>query len=161
MYEHQWRKKYLRKFNACADTFEFAKIINGISFFIKMCKFEVCVNACVKFQQFFCTIAPNCTKFGADLQPCALKKHYFSSNIRGFQAVGSSSSTSATLALIEEGSNILPIRGNLAVVGHLFLLCANGPEVQGDVRQKLTQSGRFKSCCTTRHFLGLLLGVVV
>ncbi len=69
----------LRKFDACTD-WNFAKLMR---------KFDACVNACVKFAQIiYLRNCANCANFGADLQPCALKNHYFAPHITGFRAVG-------------------------------------------------------------------------
>ena len=52
------------------------------------------VDACVGFAQIiFLRNCAYCAKFGADLQPCALKNHYFAPHIKGVRRLGTQCST--------------------------------------------------------------------
>ncbi len=56
---------------------------------MQFCKFDACVDACVEFAQiYFLRNCVYCAKFGAYLQSCALKIHFFAPHITGFWAVG-------------------------------------------------------------------------
>ena len=58
----------------------------------KVCKF--CVSSSfasthsADLRKYFLRNCANCAKFGADLQPCTLKNHYFAPHTTGFRAVG-------------------------------------------------------------------------